>query len=120
MSGWLSEDATQWAGRPVARTAAAAHPRERVHLCATVMAVRSRQAGAANGPLAGSTHGAVVEATVNDGTATLTLRWLGRAEIPGMVPGAVVEVEGTLASIWGQRIVLNPLYRFLRGPVAPG
>jgi hypothetical protein len=102
----------------VALTAAAAEPRAKVHLCGTVAAVRSRSAGTANGPLAGVSHGAVVEATLDDGTGTVLLRWLGRMGIDGMVPGALLEVEGTVAMIWGERIVLNPLYRFAIGPAS--
>jgi hypothetical protein len=121
VTDWLPEGTTTWGGRPVAHTVATAKPRARVHLHATVTAVRSRQAGTANGPLAGVSHGAVVEAVVDDGTGTVVLRWLGRSGIAGMVPGAVLEVEGTVATVWGKRMVLNPLYRFIGRPtpVAP-
>jgi hypothetical protein len=95
---------------------AAAEPRGRIRLLGTVTDVRSRPAGTANGPLAGVSHGASVWATVDDGTATVVLRWLGRTDIPGLVPGVRVEVEGTMSTVWGQRTVLNPLYRFAVGP----
>ncbi len=115
MTDWLGDDAITWAGRLVAHTASAAEPRGRVHLRGTVTTLGPRPAGAVYQHLPGISRGAVVEATVDDGTGTVVLRWLGRRAIPGMVPGVVVEVEGTLALVRGQRVILNPLYRFLDG-----
>ena len=48
-----------------------------------------------------------------DGTGTAVLRFVGRHEIPGMVPGRSLEVEGTPAMEHGTLIILNPLYEFV-------
>jgi hypothetical protein len=50
-----------------------------------------------------------------DGTGTITLRFLGRTQIPGIVIGRQMAVEGTP---WLERdtlVVVNPLYLFLDG-----
>jgi len=57
-------------------------------------------------------------AVIDDGTGSLTLRFLGRRTVPGMAPGAEVWVEGTPMVERGGLIMLNPLYRYL-GPVRP-
>jgi hypothetical protein len=49
----------------------------------------------------------------SDGTGTAVLRFVGRSEIPGMLPGRSLEVEGTLAMEHGTLIILNPLYEFV-------
>ncbi len=49
----------------------------------------------------------------SDGTGTVVLRFVGRHEIPGMVPGRSLEVEGTPAMEQGTLIILNPLYEFV-------
>ncbi len=48
-----------------------------------------------------------------DGTGTAVLRFVGRLEIRGMVPGRCIEVEGTPAMEHGTLIILNPLYEFV-------
>ena len=47
-----------------------------------------------------------------DGTGTITLRFMGRTEITGMVPGARLRVEGTPSREGDAIIMLNPLYGF--------
>lgn len=55
------------------------------------------------------------QAVVDDGTGSLTLRFVGRRQIPGMVPGATVRVEGTPMLERNRLVILNPLYQYL-GP----
>jgi hypothetical protein len=54
-----------------------------------------------------------------DGTGTITLRFMGRTEIPGMVPGRRLSVDGIPSMDGGDLIVLNPLFTFLGDDVAP-
>jgi hypothetical protein len=58
------------------------------------------------------------QAVIDDGTGSLTLRFLGRRTVPGLAPGAAVWAEGTPVTERNALVVLNPLYRFL-GPVRP-
>jgi len=48
-----------------------------------------------------------------DGTGTITLRFMGRTEVPGMVPGCRLRVEGTPWMEGDTLIMLNPLYEFV-------
>lgn len=48
-----------------------------------------------------------------DGTGTITLRFMGRTEIPGIVLGTRVNVEGTPSVEGDTLIMLNPLYTLL-------
>ena len=41
------------------------------------------------------------------------LRFVGRLEIPGMLPGRRLEIEGTPTMEHGTLIILNPLYEFV-------
>jgi hypothetical protein len=50
---------------------------------------------------------------LSDGTGTITLRFMGRGEIPGMSAGRPMRVEGTPADVRGRLIMLNPLCEFL-------
>ena len=47
-----------------------------------------------------------------DGTGTITLRFMGRTEIPGIVLGCRLRVHGTPWMEDGTLIMLNPLYEF--------
>jgi hypothetical protein len=47
-----------------------------------------------------------------DGTGTITLRFMGRTEIPGIVRGCRLRVHGTPWMEGGTLIMLNPLYEF--------
>ena len=47
-----------------------------------------------------------------DGTGTITLRFMGRTEIPGIVPGCHLRAYGTPWMEDGTRIMLNPLFEF--------
>jgi hypothetical protein len=48
-----------------------------------------------------------------DGTGTITLRFMGRTEVPGIVPGCRLRVEGTPWMEGHTLIMLNPLYEFV-------
>jgi hypothetical protein len=50
---------------------------------------------------------------VHDGTGAVTLRFLGRAGLPGFQPGRWLTIEGTPADIHGHLVILNPIYSFL-------
>jgi hypothetical protein len=55
------------------------------------------------------------QAVIDDGTGTLVLRFMGRRQVPGMVPGITVRVEGTPMLERDRLVILNPLYQYL-GP----
>ena len=78
------------------------------------MAARRRAvlSGAIRSVRVRSMSDASVEAVLADGTGVATLVWLGREEVPGLVPGATVTIEGTVLDRHGRLVVLNPLYRF--------
>jgi hypothetical protein len=51
-----------------------------------------------------------LEAELYDGTATITVLWLGRRRIAGVYPGRVVRVTGRIGQHDGTRIMYNPRY----------
>lgn len=85
----------------VARTVAEAAPRQRAVLSGSVRAVRDR-----------GNPAPCCDAVLDDGTGTITLRWVGRRSVPGVGPGRAVRVEGTVLDQHGLLVLLNPLYRF--------
>ena len=52
---------------------------------------------------------------LSDGTGTITLRFLGRTEISGVVHGVHLRVEGTPSKEGDAIIMLNPHYAFVTG-----
>ncbi|SDQ50124.1 OB-fold nucleic acid binding domain-containing protein [Quadrisphaera sp. DSM 44207] len=56
-----------------------------------------------------------LEAELFDGTGTLSVIWLGRREIPGIVPGQAVRVEGFVGCTDGRKVVYNPRYEIVPG-----
>jgi len=54
-----------------------------------------------------------LQAELFDGTGTLTVIWLGRREIPGIVPGQAVRVEGFIGCDDGTKTVYNPRYEIV-------
>jgi hypothetical protein len=48
-----------------------------------------------------------------DGTGTITLRFLGRTEVAGIVSGSRLRVEGTPWMDEGTLVMLNPFYEFV-------
>ncbi len=55
------------------------------------------------------------DAEVGDGTGVVVLRFMGRAEVPGLVPGRHIVAEGTPGLRNGVLVVHNPLYQFVAG-----
>ena len=51
-----------------------------------------------------------LEAELYDGSGSLTVIWLGRRRIGGIIPGAVIRVEGRIGVHDRQRIIFNPGY----------
>ena len=49
---------------------------------------------------------------LNDGTGVIVLRFMGRAEVPGLAMGRCVRAEGTPALERGTLLMCNPLYSF--------
>jgi hypothetical protein len=50
------------------------------------------------------------DATLGDGSATLVLRFMGRARVPGLAAGIRVVAEGTPAFERGVLLMRNPIY----------
>jgi len=76
-------------------------PRQRAELTGTIEAVVTHERPAVS-----------FDVAVNDGTGSITLRFLGRRAIPGFASGRSLGVEGTPAEISGGLVMLNPLYAF--------
>jgi hypothetical protein len=51
-----------------------------------------------------------LEAELYDGSATVTLVWLGRRRIAGIQPGSRLTVHGRLSCQDGKRVLYNPRY----------
>jgi hypothetical protein len=56
------------------------------------------------------------EATLSDGTGRVTLAWLGRSDLPGVVPGRRLRVKGRLVPDRGRLVVFNPDYALVVTP----
>jgi hypothetical protein len=52
----------------------------------------------------------MLRAELGGGRDAVTVIWLGRTSIPGIVPGRAVAVEGTLALRHGRKVMYNPRY----------
>ncbi|MGW7004952.1 OB-fold nucleic acid binding domain-containing protein [Streptomyces sp. NPDC054933] len=74
--------------------------RERVCVAGTLRAVTFRPHGGAP----------ALEAELWDGTASVTLIWLGRREIAGIHPGRRLRVRGRTTNLRGRRAIYNPAY----------
>lgn len=113
MTSGRSDVVTRLGGRPLVRTAAEAVPRHRAALTGTVASVAVRRRAVLPGPVRIADPRACLEAVLDDGTGTVTLRWLGRAQVAGIAVGASIEVEGTVLDEYGRRVLLNPVYSLL-------
>jgi hypothetical protein len=51
-----------------------------------------------------------LEAELYDGSAVITLIWLGRRRIVGVEPGRSIKVEGRVGGSQGTRVMYNPRY----------
>ncbi len=54
-----------------------------------------------------------LEAELSDGTGTVALIWMGRHDIPGIIAGRDMVVEGRLSVSDGVRRMYNPRYTLL-------
>jgi hypothetical protein len=53
------------------------------------------------------------EVELEDGTGTVLLRFVGRRQVPGLVPKLRVVANGTPGLERGALVMLNPLYYFV-------
>ena len=53
------------------------------------------------------------DADLDDGTGTVTLRFVGRSQVPGVVPGQRMLAHGTAALDEGGLVISNPIYSFV-------
>ncbi|MBC9731956.1 OB-fold nucleic acid binding domain-containing protein [Nocardioides sp. zg-578] len=84
-------------------TIASAPERERVHLRGTLRTVTLRPRGGVP----------ALEAELFDGSGVITVVWLGRRQIAGIVPGRSVDVRGRIGTHDGVRTIYNPRYELL-------
>jgi hypothetical protein len=77
--------------------------RERVRLRGTLRTVTLRPRGGVP----------ALEAELYDGTGSITVIWLGRRQISGVVPGRSLEIQGRIGRHEGQRIMYNPRYELM-------
>lgn len=54
-----------------------------------------------------------LEADLDDGTGSVTLVWLGRRRILGIVPGRSLGATGRIGVHDGRRIIYNPRYELM-------
>jgi hypothetical protein len=101
VSSFELSGAEEWAGRPVARRIVDAVPRSRLVATGTISS-----AGAVD-----DDGGVVYVCRLEDGPAAIELLFAGRDEVPGLVPGARLAVEGVAADHHGRLGLWNPWYR---------
>ena len=77
-----------------------AHDREVVSLHGTLRTVTLRPRGGVP----------ALEAELYDGSALITIIWLGRRRIGGIEPGRNLQVEGRIGVHDGARVMFNPRY----------
>ena len=58
-------------------------------------------------------HGPTLEAELFDGTATISLVWLGRRRIVGIEPGRKLIASGRVGVHDGHPVIYNPRYELL-------
>jgi RecG-like helicase len=85
----------------VARNIAEARPRARVVATGTIRNTKAVDLG----------HSTAYECLLDDGTGELTLVFVGRSSVPGLVVSARCTVEGTARYGAGHLEVWNPRYR---------
>lgn len=57
-----------------------------------------------------------LEAELADGTGQLTLIFLGRRAIPGVIPGRWLRVQGLVSCDDGRKTMYNPRYELIPAP----
>ncbi len=55
-----------------------------------------------------------LEATFSDASDSITLIWMGRRQIPGVVAGQEMIVEGRVSFVDGERRIYNPRYSLIK------
>jgi len=55
----------------------------------------------------------VFEATIADGTGSLTVMFYGRTHIPGLEPGVRIRLDGKVSMRAGGPAMINPAYELL-------
>jgi len=59
-----------------------------------------------------------LEAELWDGSGAVTLVWLGRRALSGVVPGQQLRATGRICVVGGRRVVYNPRYELLPAEVS--
>jgi len=54
-----------------------------------------------------------LEAELSDGSGSITLIWMGRREIPGVLAGREMLVGGRVSCVDGKRSLYNPRYELI-------
>ncbi|HVU62005.1 MAG TPA: OB-fold nucleic acid binding domain-containing protein [Mycobacteriales bacterium] len=54
-----------------------------------------------------------LEVDLYDGSGTVTLIWLGRRELAGIMPGRRLRATGRITTSGGRRVIFNPRYELL-------
>jgi hypothetical protein len=54
-----------------------------------------------------------LEVDLYDGSGTVTLVWLGRRELAGIMPGGRMRATGRITDNDGRRVIFNPRYELL-------
>lgn len=89
--------------------------------CAPLAAIPDR----ARARVAGTLHSVTLqpradvpalEADLFDGSATVTLIWIGRRRIAGIACGRRLVATGRIATVDGKRVIFNPRYELLPSP----
>ena len=79
--------------------------------------LRCRVAGVVQNIRIDPRRGVSIEATIIDGTGSMSARWLGRASLQGIRLGTGLIVEGTAGRADdGSLMILNPDYDIVPGP----
>jgi hypothetical protein len=82
-------------------------PGQRVELYGRIRAVQ-------HNPKVGDTS-PTLEAELFDGTGSVTLIWLGRSIIPGLLAGTHLRVRGRVAVRQDRKVIFNPYYTLEAG-----
>ena len=98
-----SEQSRRAAQASGAETVADCHDRQRATLQGRISVLTLR-------PRSGTPW---LEAEFSDGSGTVSLIWMGRREIPGVIAGRELRVTGRVSWVDGRRRMYNPEYELL-------
>ena len=102
MTGWEPTTGDCWGGRPIARRIADCAPRRRVVVTGTIVGTEVAAWRGVRSYIC----------RIDDGSGWLTIVFIGRTQVPGVVTGARCTVEATALSNRGALVLWNPFYRF--------